>query len=94
MRHIVLPTALIALMTSAAVALASFPATSPSKVNEISVTGSPQKVAVDLTDDTAYIVSSGPGTITAANPTLTVTNSAAAGVQPRSVAVDPNDDTI
>ena len=93
-RRLLLPTAPIALVLSTGVALASFPPVSPVKTGEIAVAGNPQMVAVDLDDDTAYVVSTGGGRITAANPTLTSTASAAAGVQPTSVAVDSDDDTI
>ena len=84
----------MALVLSTGVALAAYPSSPPVKTGEVSVTGSPQKVAVDLTDDTAYIVSTGPGTITSADPTLTVVASAATGGQPGDVAVDSDDDTV
>ena len=93
-RRSLVPTTLIALVLSTGVALAAYPASPPVKTGEISVTGTPQNVAVDLTDDTAYIVSTGPGTITSADPTLTVVSSATAGTQPGSVAVDSDDDTV
>ena len=94
-RRVVPLVLLIALVTSSGLALAAFPPTSPVKTGEIAIVGNPQAVAVDLDDDTAYVVSTtGSGRITAANPTLTSTASAAAGVQPSSVAVDSDDDTI
>ncbi len=85
---------LLALVSSGGVALAAFPPVSPVKTGEIAVAGNPQKVAVDLTDDTAYVVSTGPGRITAANGALTASTSAATGGQPSGVAVDSDDDTI
>jgi len=93
-RRVVPLVLLISLVTSGGLALAAFPPTSPVKTGEIAIAGNPQAVAVDLNDDTAYVVSTGSGRITAANPTLTSTASAAAGVQPSSVAVDSDDDTI
>ena len=94
-RRVVPLVLLIALVTSSGLALAAFPPTSPVKTGEIAIVGNPQAVAVDLDDDTAYVVSTtGSGRVTAANPTLTSTASAAAGVQPSSVAVDSDDDTI
>lgn len=85
---------IIFLVGSGGLAYAAFPSVSPAKSGEISIAANPQKVAVDLTDDTAYVVGTGPGVIVAANPALDDTLRASAGVQPTGVAVDSDDDTI